>query len=60
MKVHVHCDDPAASPVRAQINGTLIRSLRRVKWIVESVWLHLSAGNAKLMSAPFGRAKGGV
>ena len=43
MKIHVHCDDRAPSPVKRQAAEAVIRSLRRVKWVVESVRVHFNA-----------------
>ena len=43
MKIHVHCDDRASSPVKRQAAEAMIRSLRRVKWVVESVRVHFNA-----------------
>ena len=46
MKIHVHCDDRASSPVKRQAAEAVTRSLRRVKWVVESVRVHFSAVGA--------------
>ena len=43
MKIYVHCDDRASSPVKRQASEAVIRSLRRVKWVVESVRVHFNA-----------------
>ena len=43
MKIHVHCDDRASSPVKRQAAEAVIRSLRRLKWVVESVRVHFNA-----------------
>ena len=43
MKIHVHCDDRASSPAKRQAAEAVIRSLRRVKWVVESVRVHFNA-----------------
>ena len=46
MKIHVHCDDRTSSPVERQAAEAVIRSLRRVKWVVESVRVHFNAMGA--------------
>ena len=43
MKISVHCDDRASSPVKRQAAEAVIRSLRRVKWAVESVRMRVNA-----------------
>ena len=43
MKIYVHCDDRTSSPVKRQAAEAVIRSLRRVKWVVESVRVHFNA-----------------
>ena len=59
MKIHVHCDDRASSPVKRQAAEAVTRSLRLVNWIVESVRVHFNAIGAPAGVA-FGLGKGGL
>ena len=43
MRVHFHADNPAALRFRPQITESLVRSLRRLKWMVASVKVHFGA-----------------
>ena len=43
MRVHFHSDDPAALRLRPRITESIVRSLRRLKWMIDSVKVQFSA-----------------